>query len=114
MDVSLCTAAKPHWLMDSGATHHITPHESNFDTYTPTKGIVCLGDKSTIDQVGVGSVTIKTPEGIKITLSNVLHLPSVQTCFLSTGALADKGADTTFSKRGFKTILNGCCVATGY
>ena len=35
-------------------------------------------------------------------------------CFMSTGALADKDADTTFSKGGCKTVLNGRCVTTGY
>ena len=43
--VSLCTVAKSHWLMDSGATHHITPHCSDFVTYQSVKGTICLSDK---------------------------------------------------------------------
>ena len=43
--VSLCTVTKSHWLMDSGATHHITPHHSDFVTYQPIKGSICISDK---------------------------------------------------------------------
>jgi hypothetical protein len=89
--VALYAVECMHWMMDSGATHHITPHRSDFETYTPCNGPVHLGDKSTIDQVGVGSVVFKTSLGTPITLSNVLHLPEVKTRFTSMRALAQKG-----------------------
>jgi hypothetical protein len=74
----------------------ITPHRLDFETYTPCNGTVCLGDKSMIDQVGVGSVIFKTSLGTPITLSNVLHLPEVKTHFMSMHTLAQKGADVFF------------------
>src|SRR6267142_6227029 len=58
ISASLYAAQSDHWMLDSGATHHIIPHRSDFSDYTPTKGTVCLGDKSTQDQTGVGSVII--------------------------------------------------------
>jgi hypothetical protein len=58
--IALYAAQRVRWMMDSGATHHITPHRSDFKDYTPCKGGVHLGDKSTIDQVGVGSVVFTT------------------------------------------------------
>jgi hypothetical protein len=112
--VALYAAERMHWMMDSGATHHITPHRSDFETYTPCNGTVCLGDKSTIDQVGVGSVVFKMSLGTLITLSNVLHLPEVKTRFMSMHTLAQKGADVTFTKDSFKTVVNQRCVADGY
>jgi len=42
--VSLCAAGKPRWMLDSGVTHHISPHRSDFSDYTPMKSTVCLGD----------------------------------------------------------------------
>jgi hypothetical protein len=53
--VSLYTAAKQRWMLDSGMTHYITPHRSDFTDYTPIKGTICLGDKLTTDQISVGS-----------------------------------------------------------
>jgi len=112
--VALYTAERMRWMMDSGATHHITPHRSDFKDYTPTKGSVRLGDKSTIDQIGVGSVTFTTSLGLPITLSNVLHLPQVKTRFMSTRALAQKGAEVSFDSGSFKITVKSKCVATGY
>jgi hypothetical protein len=88
--VSLYAAAKQRWMIDSGTTHHITPHRSDFTDYNLIKGSVCLGDKSTADQIGIGTIVFRSPEGQRISLSNVLHVPSVHTRFLSTGAITDK------------------------
>jgi len=71
LNVSLYAARKDAWMIDSSATHHITPHTSDFSSYSKIKGAVHLGDKSTVAQEGVRSVTIKTSEGYTITLSNV-------------------------------------------
>ena len=100
--VALYAALRDRWMMDSGATHHITPHRSDFSDYTPCRGAVRLGDKSTISQVGVGSVVFTTSQGIPITLSNVLHLPEVKTRFISTRALAQKGVEVLFDSGSFK------------
>jgi hypothetical protein len=58
---SLYAAQSDQWMLDSGAMHHITPHRLDFSSYTPQSGSVCLGDKSVQDQIGVGSVIIKSP-----------------------------------------------------
>ena len=68
---------------DSSATHHMSPQKSDFVNYTPCPGTVHRGDKSTVDQVGVGSVVLKTSEGTQLTLTNVLHIPNIMTRFLS-------------------------------
>jgi len=91
-------------MLDSGATHHITPHISDFISYSKIKGVVRLGDKSTVDQAGIGSVTIKSPEGYTITLSNVLHVPSVNTRFIAISALEDKGAEVIFAKERQRSL----------
>src|SRR6267154_1926639 len=106
--------AKARWMMDSGATHHITPCQSDFKNYSLTNGTICLRDKSTVDQIGVGTVIFKSPQGYTITLSNVLHVPAIKTRFMSTRALAQKGASITFDDRAFKIIHKGHCIAIGY
>jgi GAG-pre-integrase domain len=114
ISVSLYAAVKPHWMMDSGATYHIMPHKSDFKDYTLTKGTVCLGDKSTTDQIGIGTAVFKSPQNTEISLSNMLHIPDVHTHFLSTGAICDKDAKIVFNHKGFQILKDQQCVATGY
>ena len=84
ISASLYATQSDRWMLDSRATHHIIPHRSDFGDYTLTKGTVCLGDKSTQDQIGVGSVIVKSPQGVRITLSNA----SVkETCLIPTYSL---------------------------
>jgi hypothetical protein len=111
---SLYATQSDRWMLDSGATHHITPHRSDFKDYTSAKGTVRLGDKSGQEQIGVGSVIIKSPQGCTITLSNVLHVSGVQTRFISIGALTGKGAKVNFVKDGFEIVLNRKAIAIGY
>ncbi len=114
MSVALYAASRSCWMMDSGATHHISPHHSDFKDFTPSKGTVRIGDSSTISQEGVGTVVFKSPQGYSLTLSNVLYVPAVKTRFMSTRALAQKGAEITFSERAFQIAVNRQCVAKGY
>ncbi len=100
--------------MNSGTTHHITPCQSNFKDYSLVKGTICLGDKSTVNQIGIGTVVFKSPQGYEITLSNVLHVPAIKMHFMSTCTLMQKGALVTFDQRAFKIVHKKHCVAIGY
>jgi hypothetical protein len=91
-------------MMDSGTTHHITPHRSDFKDYALMKGTVCLGNKSKADQIGMGTAIFKSPDNNEISLSNVLHVPDVHSCFLSIGAICDKNAMVLFDNKGFKIL----------
>jgi Pol polyprotein len=101
-------------MMDSGATYHIIPCQSDFKDYFLVKGTIHLGDKSTVNQIGVSTVVFESPQGYKITLSNVFHVLAIKTCFMSTYVLMQKGALVTFVKRAFKIVYKECCVAIGY
>jgi hypothetical protein len=101
-------------MMDSGATHHITPCQSDFKDYSLVNGTIHLRDKSTVNQIGVGTVIFKSTQGYEITLSNVLHVPAVKIQFMSTHALMQKGASVTFDNRAFKIIHKDWCIAAGY
>ena len=98
ISVSLCTVTKSHWLMDSGATHHITPNHSDFVTYQSVKGTIHLSDKqgTVISQLGTGTATFTSPEGIHITLKDAIYAPDVGNHILSLGSILDKGASIPF------------------
>jgi len=111
--VSLYAAQKDAWMIDSGATHHITPHASDFKDYTKIKGAVHLGDKSEVAQEGIGSVTFKSSEGYTIMLSNVLHIPSVNMRFIAVSALETKGGEVTFTKGRARILIGGKIITSG-
>jgi len=111
--VSLYAARKDAWMIDSGATHHITLHASDFKNYNKIKGAVHLGDKSEVAQEGIGSVTIKSSKGYTITLSNILHIPSVNTCFIAVSALETKGGEVSFTNGRAKILIRGKIIASG-
>jgi hypothetical protein len=114
ISVALYAASHDCWMIDSGATHHITPHKSDFSSYSLCTGTVKLGDKLTVSQIGVGTVIFKMSQGTKITLSNVLHVPDVKTGFIGVHALTKKGAQVSFDNGSCKIVVNGKIVATGY
>ena len=114
LSVSLYSAERLRWMMDSGATHHMSPRKSDFTDYTLCPGAVRLGDKSTVEQVGVGSVVLKTGLGTQLTLTNVLHIPGLKTRFLSTRALVARGATVVFDRSSFKIAVNQRSIASGY
>ena len=84
--------------MDSGATHQITPHHSDFVTYQSVKCTICLSDKqgTVISQLGVGTAAFTSPEGIHITLKDAIYLPDVGNQILSLRSILDKGAEHSF------------------
>ena len=102
--------------MDSGATHHITPHCSDFVTYQSVKGTICLSDKqgTVISQLSVGTAAFTSPEGICITLKDAIYAPNVGNHILSLRSILDKGASIPFHLQGFDIIVNKKVVASGY
>ena len=47
------------WLLDSGASFHVTPHREWFTRYdAKSLGTVRLGDSRQCDVIGIGDVTV--------------------------------------------------------
>ena len=93
-----CENRNKIWIIDSGASMHFTPDQSDFVMYQP------LGDHKIpvsttagiIHVVGKGSVWIrwKDPQGVDqiLTLHNISHLPNSGVKLISMGALMNCGA----------------------
>ena len=56
--ISLYHTAQSRRMVDSGAIHHITPHRSDFITWSPAKGVVSLRGHAEISQIGIETVAI--------------------------------------------------------
>ena len=115
--VSAYSATRSRWMVDSGATHHITPHRSDFASWRSTSGLVSLGGHAEIKQIGTGSVIVRPAGGdgnIKLTLHNVMHVPDAHARYFSVSALLRKGGKLTFDGTGFNLFIGKVKVARGY
>ncbi|CAD6251870.1 unnamed protein product [Miscanthus lutarioriparius] len=68
-----CVAGHDEWILDSACSFHICTNRNWFISYKPVqKGdVVWMGDDNPCDIVGIGSVQIKTDDGMTRTLKNV-------------------------------------------
>jgi len=114
--VSLYTArsTRSRWMVDSGYTHHISPHRSDFSDYTPVTGMVDLGGRAQISQVGSRTVKVRTAAGVLLTLTDVMHVPDAESRYFSVTVLLEKKGRITFEDMGFAIYLGDTCLASGY
>jgi hypothetical protein len=74
------SSSQQEWIVDSGATQHMTKHEHLLSNYRQQHNgeKVVIGDNSTIQVAGYGDVIIDTTK-----FGDVLHVPSVGPNLLS-------------------------------
>lgn len=67
------------WLLEPGATHHLTNDVDNLDHGMPYCGShsVIIGDGNSIPIIHIGHSYVSTHSGSHIFLRNVLHTPDV-------------------------------------
>lgn len=94
-----CTAGKPMsgpWLIDSGATDHMTADETQFSTYKPnsSNALVRVANGSLSKVKGTGSVILTKD----ITLQSVLHVPTLECNLISVSKIThDLHCEAKFS-----------------
>ena len=94
------------WLLDSGASHHFTGNRDDFANYQVLDyKLYAKTANSKAEIVGVGTVLLHTVdrngEEAIVTLTQVLHMPSANTCLISMGEFLTSG----YSIRGNKSGL---------
>lgn len=72
------------WLLDSGATNHVTNDLSNLDIHSPYDGNdeLIIGDGTALPIAHIGKFSLHTPTHTFI-FHNVLHVPSISRNILS-------------------------------
>ena len=87
------------WLIESGASYHMTPHKEWFSEYEKYDGgDVFLGDESTTKIVGRRRVKLLLKDGRIRTLLGVLHIPKLAKSLIYVSKLDDARVDTVFGK----------------
>lgn len=92
------------WIIDSGASRHMTGRKELFSTYeklsTPEK--VSVGDGRILDAIGHGTVKVELTHKRtrkQIRFEHVLHVPDLAVNLFSVRAVTDKGYIVQFGKR---------------
>ena len=85
------------WLVESGASFHMTPHRELLCEYERYDGgNVFLGDESTTIIIGRGKVKLRLIDGRIRTLLGVLHIPSLARNLISVRKIDDVRVKTIF------------------
>lgn len=93
---------KNEWLIDSGASRHMSPDEAIFTSYTkfemPEK--VAIADGRLVDAVGSGNIQISVKLNRQVqrkaTLYDVLHVPALKQNLFSVKSATSKGMVVQF------------------
>ena len=81
------------WVLDSGASHHMSPDSSSFSSLCPSPSIsVMTADGTPMPLAGIGSIVMP-----HLFLSVVYHIPKLTLNLASVGQLCDSGNLVTFS-----------------
>ena len=107
------------WIINSGATKHMSPCRSIFVDYVPFRvsESVSLGNGTVCDALGIGHVTVDMlcDGAVKhYTMSDVLYVPSLVNNFFSVTAATLKGHAVTFKQKQCTIQKNGKLTATGH
>lgn len=78
------------WVIDSGASYHVTLRREFFSTYTQGDfGRVRMGNDDASKIIGIGDIYIEINLGSMLLLKDVRHVPDIRLNLISTGMLDD-------------------------
>eukprot|EP00253_Pinus_taeda_P013214 PITA_13214 len=88
------------WLLDSGASFHMTGDRDLFsDLEDKDLGVrIEMGDDGRYSATGIGTISFERESGKTFVLKEVMHVPGLKKNLISVVMLEDKGYDVVFSK----------------
>ena len=106
-DIALVVHGHTHssdvWVMDTGASYHMTPRREWFSKYTEVlDGKINMANDFVYKIAGIGSIKLRTHDGRFCTLNKVRHVPSMTKNLISVSLLDSRG----FKYSGGDGVLN--------
>ena len=101
------------WIMDSGSSTHVTPHEHDFSDYIKLSEARSIsgvnGEVLQAEGIGKVALSFQDVEGVEgtITFSNVLHVPGSKYRLLSVPQLLKKHVEVVFGSDALLRIPSG-------
>jgi ATP-binding cassette subfamily B (MDR/TAP) protein 1 len=85
------------WLLDSGASYHVTPFRTQFRSYTARNlDPVRVGNSQHCAVISTGTVELNLQGGSTIVLHDVRHVPELTRLLISVGQLDEVGFRTNW------------------
>ena len=104
------------WWIDSGATRHVCKEKSFFKAYEPVNDgkVLYMGNSSTAQVKGIGTVQLEFTSGKTLTLNDVYHVPEIRKNLVSGSLLNKNGFKLVFEADKFVLSKGGAFVGKGY
>ena len=103
-----------NWVIDSGASFHVTSRVDFFTSYTEGDyGCVRMGNEGLSKIIGIGNICLETNLGCKLLLKDVRHVPNIRLNLISTGRLDDEGYNNHFGDGKWKLTKGSLVMAKG-
>lgn len=117
--LNMSIAKNNHFYHDSGANRHIAHDKSIFTEYMPVRpiSVSAFGDKLGTHAIGIGSIKLIGKHGnkeCKITLRNVLHIPTARSNLVSQLQLDRAGVQASLSGGRIVLEKNGSPIVDGW
>lgn len=86
------------WLVDSGASSHMSPNKSDFSNYQALENPVevTIADGATVKAVAVGEIVIEYSNELKVRVTDVYHIPDLDRRLISVAKLTQRGLVVQF------------------
>ncbi|MCO5552516.1 hypothetical protein L7F22_006028 [Adiantum nelumboides] len=93
------TDTSAEWLLDTGATHHMTSTSSWLRDYkTLARDVqVYLGNNHCLHAIGLGNLHVTLPSGAAIIIRDIYHIPDLHRNILSVTAATSSGSSIEFT-----------------
>ncbi|KAE8684083.1 hypothetical protein F3Y22_tig00111151pilonHSYRG00011 [Hibiscus syriacus] len=87
------------WVIDIGASLHVTPRRDFFTSYTTGYfGVMKMGNDDLFSVISIGYISLMSNNDTKLTLKDVRHAPNIHLNLIYAGKLGDDRLCNTFSE----------------
>ncbi|TXG69536.1 hypothetical protein EZV62_004471 [Acer yangbiense] len=108
------TSQDTYWVIDSGASFHVTSRRDLFTSYTDDDyGQVRMGNDHVSKIVGMGEICLEISTNCRLVLKNVRHVPDMRLNLISAGVLDDEGYKNEFYSGKWKLSKRSLVLARG-
>lgn len=113
---STSTGDRDAWILDSGASDHMSHRREWFQNFTEASSSITVGNGSKIMAEGKGDINIMAFNGVEWVrkhIANVLYVPEIHLNLFSSGKVMDRGHQLKSNNKRCEIVKDGNIAAVG-